>query len=715
MADLTINYKGQPIVELSDSGTKTLKTGGKYCEDDINVEYAKPAGGGGGGGVQPDWNQNDSTAADYVKNRPFYTGNPVETVLFEERTISFSKSGGTMYTAELLSTFSATVGETYKVYWDGTAYECVCGEFETVLLLGNLSIIGAGSDTGEPFIMNIINGEGIAIQTKDTSASHTISISGLVAEVVKIDKKYLPFLPKPSGESYLTFSSRNSFTLSIESNEKTWNGTLEYFTSDETWTIWDGVSVLLAEPNGSEYVLYLRGTGNTVITGSGSSSKWQLVGSDIACIGNIENLLDYATVGSGEHPVMGDWCYSNMFRDCIGLTQAPALPATTLTDECYAHMFDYCISLTQAPALPATTLAPWCYEYMFNSCRSLTHPPELPATTVPQGCYRSMFWGCTSLVQLPVLPATELSNYCYNSMFERCSSIKLSDTKTGEYTQEYRIPISGDGTAAESNLIDMFTSTGGTFTGTPAINTTYYLSSENMIARGTKLAALNGYVKSMIDTDVVIPTTLPNPNAITFTGAVTGTYDGSAPLSVEIPSGGGGGSDISLGLTGAAVGQIAKITAVDDSGKPTAWSPVDMPSGGGGETWEAINAITLSDAVNTVTINTDSGGNAIALKKVRILVEGSATHNQDLFLNNSRYMRATAVGTAASVGALSAEPFCGKMYCFAVTNITANYGFSNQTANTFSDEITITEIKLIVNNSGTFSAGTKFTIQGVRA
>lgn len=32
----------------------------------------------------------------------------------------------------------------------------------------------------------------------------------------------------------------------------------------------------------------------------------------------------------------------------------------------------------------------------------------------------------------------------------------------------------------------------------------------------------------------------PNPNALTFTGAVTGSYDGSAPLSVEIPSGGGG-------------------------------------------------------------------------------------------------------------------------------------------------------------------------------
>ena len=175
-----------------------------------------------------------------------------------------------------------------------------------------------------------------------------------------------------------------------------------------------------------------------------------------------------------------------------------------------------------------------------------------------------------------------------------------------------------------------------------------------------------------------------------------------------------GGTDISLGLTSASVGQIIKVKAIDESGKPTAWDAADMPSGGG-ETWEAINAITLSDAVNTVTINTDSGGNAIALKKVRILVEGSATHNQDVYLNNSRYIREQVVGTAASVGAFSAEPFCGKMYCFAVKNISSNYAANNQNANIFSGEITVTDIKLIVTNNGTFSAGTKFTIQGVRA
>lgn len=45
MADVTVKYKDTAIAELSDSGTKTLKTSGKYCEGDVVVEYAKPAGG----------------------------------------------------------------------------------------------------------------------------------------------------------------------------------------------------------------------------------------------------------------------------------------------------------------------------------------------------------------------------------------------------------------------------------------------------------------------------------------------------------------------------------------------------------------------------------------------------------------------------------------------------------------------------------------------
>ena len=159
----------------------------------IDAIIAKKLCGGDGGGssVQPDWNQNNDTQPDYIKNRPFYTGDPVETVLVEESTVSFAAENG-MYMGQLESTFSATVGETYKVSWDGTTYECACVDFSGMTVIGNLSIVGAGSDTGEPFIAAVNNGQGIGIYTADTASSHTISISGKAPQVVKIDEKYLP-------------------------------------------------------------------------------------------------------------------------------------------------------------------------------------------------------------------------------------------------------------------------------------------------------------------------------------------------------------------------------------------------------------------------------------------------------------------------------------------------------------------------------------------
>ena len=410
---------------------------------------------------------------------------------------------------------------------------------------------------------------------------------------------------KPEGNSYLTFSSPSSFTLKVNGATKHWDGTLEYFAFDNTWSTWDGTTTLSSVDNDGEYVLYLRGTGNTQITGFHQIPRfsWVLTGSNISCIGNIENLLDYATVESGAHPTMADYCYHYMFngcksltkapelpattlapycyssmfygctsltqapalpattlanycylnmfngcksltkapalsattladycyqsifQGCTALTQAPALPATTLAESCYSSMFYGCTSLTQAPALPATTLALHCYESMFNGCKSLTQAPVLPATTLATSCYENMFNGCTSLAQAPALPATTLAyncyyrmfydctaltqapslsattlaDGCYRSMFQGCTGLKLSSSKTDEYTQEYRIPSSGTGTTATDALTNMFTNTGGNFMGAPEINTTYYLSTDNMIVRDTEIATLNGYVGSMID------------------------------------------------------------------------------------------------------------------------------------------------------------------------------------------------------------------------
>ena len=41
---VTVKYKGSAIAELTENGTKTLKTSGKYCEADIVVENTKDGG-----------------------------------------------------------------------------------------------------------------------------------------------------------------------------------------------------------------------------------------------------------------------------------------------------------------------------------------------------------------------------------------------------------------------------------------------------------------------------------------------------------------------------------------------------------------------------------------------------------------------------------------------------------------------------------------------
>lgn len=45
MVDVTIKYQGNVLAEMNESGTKTIETGGLYCEDDIVIAYvAKESG-----------------------------------------------------------------------------------------------------------------------------------------------------------------------------------------------------------------------------------------------------------------------------------------------------------------------------------------------------------------------------------------------------------------------------------------------------------------------------------------------------------------------------------------------------------------------------------------------------------------------------------------------------------------------------------------------
>lgn len=191
-------------------------------------------------GMSHDWNENDPTQPGYIKNRPFYTGDPVEIVLVEESTVPFTDSGRGLHMAEFKSTFETTVGETYKVSWDGTVYECTCVNFSGEAIIGNLSIAGASSDTGEPFLMGVYDGRCI-IYTLDTSASHTFSISGFVVEVVKIDEKYLPEKmnnTNPTGSGSFSLNRKANTTIGVnsfaEGNETTASGFYSHAEGDKT-------------------------------------------------------------------------------------------------------------------------------------------------------------------------------------------------------------------------------------------------------------------------------------------------------------------------------------------------------------------------------------------------------------------------------------------------------------------------------------------------
>lgn len=119
-------------------------------------------------------------------------------------------------------------------------------------------------------------------------------------------------------------------------------------------------------------------------------------------------------------------------------------------------------------------------------------------------------------------------------------------------------------------------------------------------------------------------------------------------------------------ITGATVGQIAKVAAVDDNGVPTEWSPVDMPTGGGGETWELINDTDMAEGaeeVIAITFSVDNNGNTFSLRKAK------------LFYYFPQYTGGSPLTTGAVYLKLNNTP----AYCYTTglqqpTNTAAKYG-----------------------------------------
>ena len=149
--------------------------------------------------AQSDWDQNDESQADFVKNRPFYEKIDSVTLMPETQFSNLAHvhspdiSTPADVNGDFISDFTISsdgtmiinTGDTVKVTFNGTVYDCV----KQGRYIGNQSLTSyAGEeDTGEPFLFSL--GPIPSFHTKSTDC--VVKVEADISQIKKIDSKFL--------------------------------------------------------------------------------------------------------------------------------------------------------------------------------------------------------------------------------------------------------------------------------------------------------------------------------------------------------------------------------------------------------------------------------------------------------------------------------------------------------------------------------------------
>ena len=272
---------------------------------------------------------------------------------------------------------------------------------------------------------------------------------------------------------------------------------------------------------------------------------------------------------------------------------------------------------------------------------------------------------------------------------------------------------------------------------TPAIgeNGNWYLGSSDT---GKPSRGADGAVP-----DIQIGTVTTLPAGSDATASMGGTAENpllnlGIPRGADGQGGGSGGTDISLGLTSATVGQTIKVKAVDTDGKPTAWEAAES-----GEKWEKIAEIIIPDNAeesNALTIDKDINGQPFSLLKARLcgkfpkytggsaipgfsfaMLNGRANGNPSPAVYTSLWPK---VETARLVGAVYEVDVSGVQVIESVLRSAGGgwgenmgmYGSSSSTyVKYFTDSLWAKPITSIGGTGMLIYPGCKFVLYGVRA
>lgn len=194
--------------------------------------------------VQADWNQNDSSAVDYVKNRPFYLKDARETKIFER---TFTVQTGLKYENFDGNNLGLEAGKEYTVNIMGQEFKATAYVYEDgAVCIGNgdAAYNGTTNFRGDmPFGVVDMAGDGYAIVlsvpylvesglVSGPTDEIPVNIISEIQEVVPIDSKFLPKATQFSAGVISKYQVRNEIfvneLLNVYENETTYKQLREY-------------------------------------------------------------------------------------------------------------------------------------------------------------------------------------------------------------------------------------------------------------------------------------------------------------------------------------------------------------------------------------------------------------------------------------------------------------------------------------------------------
>lgn len=213
--------------------------------------------------------------------------------------------------------------------------------------------------------------------------------------------------------------------------------------------------------------------------------------------------------------------------------------------------------------------------------------------------------------------------------------------------------------------------------------------------------------------------------AATKTGKTTSITADGVEIA-QIKDGEDAATDLSLGITGATVGQIAKITAVDTDGKPTKWESADMA---GGETWEKAYSVTLQEEVSDfeADLKADYKKIIIAVNVLSDVKMSNRTikfvfnhYDRNVFENNAMTSVHYSIGFGFEVFDTFVRSKKYKLVLDKNSSVqpfsTANFamGIDNRSGIIRDDDLGFNHVKMSTLTTFAFQAGERIEIYGVR-